>query len=45
MSRSADTPSAEQVIEANRELFESLAEGDDGVAAAAEQLLAEVGDE
>jgi hypothetical protein len=45
MSQTVDSPSAEEVIEENRDLFESLAEGDDGVAAAAEQLLAEVGNE
>ena len=41
MSGSVDSPSAEKVIEGKRELFESLAEGDDGVAEFAEQLLEE----
>jgi len=44
MSQTVDSPSAEKVIEGKRELFESLAEGDDGVAEFAQRLLKEADD-
>ena len=44
MSQIVDSPSAKEVIEENRELIKGLAEGDDGVAEFAEQLLEEVND-
>ena len=41
MSQTVDSPSAKEVIEENWELIKGLAEGDDGVAEFAEQLLEE----